>query len=141
MKKEFTKDQINKIKQFQKNELTEYYIYSRLSRKVKNQKNSETLKKIGDDEMRHYMFWKQYSGTDVKPSRWKIFKFYWIARLLGITFGIKLMEKGEAGAQVAYEKACDFIPEAAQIVKDEDDHEKVLIDLLEEKKLEYVGSI
>jgi VIT1/CCC1 family predicted Fe2+/Mn2+ transporter len=51
------------------------------------------------------------------------------------------MEKGEEGAQEAYTKACEFIPEAKQIVEDEDDHEKQLIEMLEEKKLEYVGSI
>ncbi|MCB2197474.1 MAG: VIT1/CCC1 transporter family protein [Bacteroidetes bacterium] len=140
-KKQLTQQQIKLIKGFQKNEITEYYIYSRLSRKIKNEENAETLKRIGDDEMRHYMFWKEYSGADVKPNRWKVFKFYWIARFLGITFGIKLMEKGEEGAQEAYKKACEFIPEAKQIVEDEDDHEKQLIDMLQEKKLEYVGSI
>jgi VIT1/CCC1 family predicted Fe2+/Mn2+ transporter len=136
-----TQQQLNDIKTFQKNELTEYYIYSRLARKVKNKKNAEILQQIGDDEMRHYMFWKKYSNADVKPNRWKIFRFYWLARIFGITFGIKLMEKGEEGAQKAYEKAVEYIPEARQIVIDEDEHEKVLIDLLEEKKLDYVGSI
>ena len=87
------------------------------------------------------MFWKKYSKADVKPNWWKVFKFYWIARILGITFGIKLMERGESGAQEAYKKACVFIPEAKQIVDDEDSHEKELIEMLEEKKLDYVGSI
>lgn len=140
-KKILNPEQIKLIKQFQKNEITEYYIYSRLSRKIKNKKNSETLQKIGDDEMRHYVFWKNQSGSDVKPNWWKVFKFYWIARIFGITFGIKLMERGEAGAQEAYTKACEFIPEAIHIVNDEDEHEKELIGMLEEKKLEYVGSI
>ncbi len=137
----FSPDQIKLIKQFQKNEITEYYIYSRLSRIIKSKKNAETLQRIGDDEMRHYVFWKKHSGAEVKPNKWKIFKFYWIARILGITFGIKLMEKGEEGAQEAYKIACKFIPEAKQIVDDEDAHEKELIGMLEEKKLEYVGSI
>jgi len=134
-------NQINLVKSFQRNEITEYYIYSRLSRKTKNKKNAETLQKIGDDEMRHYIFWKEYSGEDVKPNKWKIFKFYWIARVFGITFGIKLMERGEEGAQEAYQNACIFIPEAKKIVDDEDEHEKELIAMLEEKKLDYVGSI
>lgn len=140
-RKELTTKQISQIKEFQKNEITEYYIYFRLSRKVKNKKNAETLQNIGDDEMRHYMFWKEYSGADVKPNKWKVFRFYWIARIFGVTFGIKLMEKGEEGAQEAYIKACEFIPEAQKIVDDEDAHEKELIGMLEEKKLEYVGSI
>lgn len=136
-----SEEQIKKIKSFQKNEITEYYIYSRLSRSTKNQKNAETLQKIGDDEMRHYMFWRNYSGVDVKPNKWKIFKFYWIAKILGITFGIKLMEKGEEGAQEEYRKICEYIPDAKQIVEDEDAHERELISMLEEKKLDYVGSI
>lgn len=140
-KRNLNPDQIKQIKQFQKNEITEYYIYSRLSRKIKSKKNAETLQRIGDDEMRHYLFWKEHSGAEVKPNKWKIFKFYWIARIFGITFGIKLMEKGEEGAQESYKKACKFIPEAQQIVDDEDVHEKELIDMLEEKKLDYVGSI
>lgn len=140
-KRNLNPDQIKLIKQFQKNEITEYYIYSRLSREIKSKKNAETLQRIGDDEMRHYLFWKEHSGVEVKPNKWKIFKFYWIARIFGITFGIKLMEKGEEGAQEAYKKACEFIPEAQQIVDDEDVHEKELIDMLEEKKLDYVGSI
>lgn len=140
-KKKISSEQKKIIKQFQKNEITEYYIYSRLARKIKNEKNAKTLQNIGDDEMRHYMFWKEYSGEEVKPNRWKIFKFYWIARILGITFGIKLMEKGEEGAQESYQKICEEIPEAKQIVHDEDQHEKQLIDMLQEKKLDYVGSI
>lgn len=139
--KPLNSDQINLIKQFQKNEITENNLYSRLSKKVKNKKNAETLQKIGDDEMRHYEFWKKYSGVDVSASKWKVFKFYWIARIFGITFGIKLMERGEGAAQEAYKKACEFIPDAIQIVNEEDAHEKELIEMLEEKKLDYVGSI
>ncbi len=138
---ELSKEQIQQIKQFQKNEITEYYIYSRLSRKIKNKKNAKLLQDIGDDEMRHYMFWKEFSNANIRPNKWKIFKFYWIAQIFGITFGIKLMEKGEQGAQIAYKEICEFIPEAQQIIDDEDTHEKELINMLEEKKLEYVGSI
>lgn len=134
-------EQIKLIKQFQKNEITEYYIYSRLSRSIKSKKNAKILQDIGDDEMRHYLFWKKFSNADVRPNKLRIFKYFWIAKIFGITFGIKLMEKGEEGAQEAYKKVCEFIPEAQQIVDDEDAHEKELIGMLEEKKLEYVGSI
>ncbi|HRW64123.1 MAG TPA: VIT1/CCC1 transporter family protein [Bacteroidales bacterium] len=141
MDRNLTNEQIKDIKQFQKNEITEYYIYSRLSRKIKNQKNAETLQRIGDEEMRHYMFWKKYSNSDVKPNWLKVYKFYWIARIFGITFGIKLMERGESNAQEEYQKVCEYIPEAKQIVQEEDAHEKELIEMLQEKKLDYVGSI
>jgi len=140
-KNKLTPDQIKQVKQFQRNEITEYQIYSKLSKQIKEEKNAQTLQRIGDDELRHYHFWKEYSGEEVKPNRWKIFKFYWVSRILGITFGIRLMEKGEKGAREEYLKACEYIPEAKQIVVDEDEHEEELIDLVKEKKLDYVGSI
>ncbi len=137
---ELTIEQIKNIKFFQKNEITEYHIYNRLAKKVKGE-NAELLKEIGDDELRHYEFWKKYSGEEVKPGKWKIFKFYWITRIFGLTFGIKLMENGEEGAREMYEEATEYIPEAKSIVEDEDVHEEKLIGMLEEKKLDYVGSI
>lgn len=125
----------------QRNEITEYEIYKRLASKIKDRHNSKVLKKIANDEYNHYQIWKKYTGRDVNPSRWDIFKFYWIARIFGITFGIKLMEKGEETAQINYNEIAEEIPEAAVISKEENDHEKELILILKEDKLEYIGSI
>ena len=135
-----TKEQIENVKFFQKNEITEYYIYRRLAKKVSG-KNSEVLNEIAEDELKHNNFWERYSGKPAKPNRWKVFFFYWITRLLGLTFGIKLMEKGEKGAQELYREAIQYIPEAESIVEEEDQHEEKLIGMLKEKKLDYVGSI
>ncbi|OFX82809.1 MAG: rubrerythrin family protein [Bacteroidetes bacterium GWF2_33_16] len=136
-----TPEQIKLIKQFQSNEITEHYIYTRLSRKIKNKKNSKLLEDIGNDEMRHYLFWKNISKSDVGPNWFKVSMFYWITRIFGITFGIKLMERGEEGAHESYMNAASFVPEALQIANEEGGHEKELIAMIEEKKLEYVGSI
>ncbi len=141
MNRNLNAEQIEQIKQFQQNEITEYYIYTRLARRIKNEKNSKLLENIGKDEMRHYLFWKEISNANVKPNWLKVFKFYWIARIFGITFGIKLMERGEEGAHESYMNAASFVPEARQIALEEDGHEKELIGMIEEKKLEYVGSI
>ena len=135
-----SKEQIEQVKTFQKNEITEYQIYKKLARTIKTD-NSQVLEQIANDELEHYNFWKQYSGVDVKPNKWKIFKFYWITRILGLTFGIKLMERGEEDAQASYNEAAKYIPEAEKVVDDEDRHEKELIGMIEEKKLNYVGSI
>jgi len=140
VEKGLTKEQLNNVKIFQKNEITEYYIYKRLAKRVKGE-NAQILDEIADDELAHYDFWKNYSGEEVKPNKWKVFKFYWITRLLGLTFGIKLMERGEEGAQDMYEEATQYIPEAKEVVEDEDKHEEKLIAMLKEKKLDYVGSI
>ncbi|GET31598.1 membrane protein [Prolixibacter bellariivorans] len=125
----------------QGNEITEYHIYKQLAEKQRDPHNAEVLSRIADDEHKHYEIWKEYTEKEVAPSKWKIWKFYWIARIFGITFGIKLMEKGEENAQVNYNEIADEIPEAKIIAKEENDHEDQLIALLEEDKLKYVGSI
>lgn len=125
----------------QRSEITEHKIYKRLAAKTKDQHNKQVLNSIAEDELKHYNIWKKYTGREVSPSQWDISKFYWIARLFGITFGIKLMEKGEENAQVNYEQIGQEIPEALTIGKEENDHEKELIKILREDKLEYIGSI
>jgi vacuolar iron transporter family protein len=127
--------------QFQKNEITEYFIYKKLAASIKDENNSRILKKIADDEKRHYEIWKSHTGVDVKPSRWKIWKYYLIARVLGITFGIKLMEKGEGSAQINYNELGDSLDDAKLIAQEELEHEEALIAMIDEERLKYVGSV
>ncbi len=125
----------------QRNEVTEYHLYKKLARKSKNKHNASVLDKIAEDELRHYKIWHKYTDREVEPSRWEIWKFYWIAQIFGITFGIKLMERGEEKAQINYDQIAHEIPEAAQISKEENDHEEELIKMIKEEKLEHIGSI
>jgi VIT1/CCC1 family predicted Fe2+/Mn2+ transporter len=125
----------------QKNEITEYHIYSNITKLVKDKKNTKVLLDIANEELQHAKFWQTITKKDIKPDRWKIFKFTLIARFLGYTFAIKLMEKGEEQAQVNYREISEYIPEAEQIADEEEKHENELIDLLDEERLNYVGSI
>jgi len=125
----------------QRSEITEHIIYRKLARVVSDENNRDVLQRISDDELRHYGTWKKYSGRDVRPNRLKVWFYYWVARILGITFGIKLMERGEQTAQETYEALVDTAPEAKEIIADEDAHEAELIALIDEERLKYVGSI
>lgn len=125
----------------QRSEITEHHIYSRLANRIKDKENAEILRSIADDELRHYNIWMKYTGREVAPSNWEIRKFYWIARIFGITFGIKLLEKSEENAQINYQEIGQEVPEAIQIGKEENEHENQLIGMLHEEKLEYIGSI
>ena len=136
-----TVHQTEQIKGFQRNEITEYHIYSRLAKRIKNKENSEVLENIANEEHVHYNFWKEITGVDVKPDRRKIFYFYLIARILGLTFGIKLMERGENKANKNYNRFAGIIPEAVRIANDEDAHEQKLISMIREEKLNYMGSV
>lgn len=125
----------------QRNEITEHFIYKKLSEIVKDVNNKNVLKQISNDELKHYNFWKKYTKQDIEASRWQILKYVFIARAFGLTFGIKLMEKGEEQAQAAYDKISKVIPDATSILKDEAKHEKELINLIDEERLKYVGSM
>jgi VIT1/CCC1 family predicted Fe2+/Mn2+ transporter len=125
----------------QKNEITEHHVYRRLAGAVKDPHNRKVLEKISNEEFNHYKFWKEYTNREVRPNRRQVFKFFFISRILGITFGIKLMERGEQQAQIDYERIAKTIPEAEKIVADEDRHEQQLIGMVKEERLQYIGSV
>lgn len=130
----------NRILAFQRNEITEHMIYTALSKRVKG-KNSQLLKRIAEDEQRHYGEWRGYTRRDVRPSRLMLFKFLLISRLLGLTFAIKLMEKGEGRAEKVYEEISAVFPKAREIMKDEVEHEGILVGMIDEETVKYVGSL
>jgi len=126
---------------YQENEITEYHIYKKLAQAIKSPENSRVLSEIADDELRHYHDWRKYTEEDVEPNRLKVWKYYLISRIFGFTFGVKLMEQGEEGAQENYARLTDTIEEAKAISRDEEDHEHELLELLDEELLQYTGSI
>ena len=126
---------------YQKNEITEHHIYQRLARAIKSPENRRVLEKIAADELRHYRAWRSYTQQNVEPDKLKIWRYYLISRIFGFTFGIKLMESGEEDAQDSYEQLPGTIPEAEAIIRDENEHENALIELLDEERLRYMGSI
>jgi VIT1/CCC1 family predicted Fe2+/Mn2+ transporter len=126
---------------YQRDEITEHHVYKRLARTIKSPQNRRILERIAADELRHYQEWRTYTGRDVQPERLKVWGYSLISRLLGFTFGIKLMERGEEAAQENYGQLLAAIPEAEAILRDEDEHEEELIQLLDEEHLRYVGSI
>lgn len=125
---------------FQVNEITESLVYAALAVREKDSHNREVLENIAHEEKSHYEILSHYTGCTPLPDYWKIKRYRWIARLLGITFAIKLMEKNEGHSQQNYAQYADF-PELQQISEDEDRHEKELIGLINEERLEYMGSV
>jgi VIT1/CCC1 family predicted Fe2+/Mn2+ transporter len=126
---------------YQKAEITEHHIYSRLARIVRPPENKAILEQIAADELRHYHRWREHTGEDVQPDRLKVWWYYLVSRVFGFTFGIKLMERGEKGAQDNYTSFGTALPEAEVIAREEVEHEEALIVLLDEERLRYTGSI
>lgn len=129
------------IKKMQQNELNESIIYERIAKFAKGKDNKETLLRLSAEERSHYEVWHQYTDIEMKPGRFKIFWYTLIARILGFTFAVKLMENGEAGAQEEYAQLESEVPESVDIRKDEEEHEQALLSILDEESLRYVGSM
>jgi VIT1/CCC1 family predicted Fe2+/Mn2+ transporter len=125
----------------QRNELTEHQLYLRLAAMEKNAENSKVLAQIAQDELRHARFWQRFTQQQLEPDRARVRWFSLVARVLGLTFAVKQMERGEGSAQELYRRLATSAPGALDIVDDEDRHEHQLIDMLDEERLRYVGSI
>ena len=134
-------DVLKEVSADQKNEMDASVIYGRIAKRVKDPKNKRIIEKIAEDEKRHYQILKKYSGQDVKPRRFKIFIYLLCARIFGLTFAFKLLENAEADAHQDYGRIAEHLPELKKIIDDEERHERELIDMLNEKRLDYIGSI
>ena len=51
------------------------------------------------------------------------------------------MERGEEHAQDEYEQLAEEVPESVHIRKQEEEHEAALLEMLDEERLQYVGSM
>lgn len=129
------------ILRMQQNELTESVIYERIAGFAKGEENRRTLRRMAQEERAHYEIWKKYTGVSMKPEKAKVFKYTLLARVLGFTFAVKLMERGEENAQKEYELLAREVEESTAICQQEQEHENALLAMLDEERLQYVGSM
>ncbi len=134
-------DLLNRLLIFQQGEITEYYNYRKLAALEKSPHNREVILKMADEEYSHYRIWKRYTGKDPGPQWPRVWFYVIISKILGLTFGIKLMEKRENDAILTYREISPVIPEAEHILSQEAEHELAIISMLDEKGLRYVGSV
>lgn len=129
------------IKKMQQNELTESVIYAEIAKFAKGEENKKNLLRLAAEEKAHYEIWKKYTGIVMKPEKGKIFKYKLIARIFGFTFAVKLMENGEEGSKKEYELLSQEVEESIAIRQQEEEHEETLLEMLDEERLQYVGSM
>ncbi len=129
------------IKKMQQSELTESVIYEKIAKFAKGGENSQTLLRLSREESAHYQIWKGYTGIEMKPERGKVFWYTLLARVFGFTFAVKLMERSEENSQTEYELLADEVEESKRIHEQEVEHEQALLGMLDEERLQYVGSM
>ncbi|WP_175420257.1 VIT1/CCC1 transporter family protein [Marinitoga sp. 1154] len=130
----------NQLINFQKNEITEYYVYLKLSKRIKG-KNGHILEEIAKDEYKHYQLIKNHTKVEIRPNKFFIFWYILLSYIFGLTFALNAMEKGEESAQINYEEIKKHVPEFENIIADENKHEKQLLGLINEEKIHYISSM
>lgn len=138
---ELSNQNLKLIQGYQKSEITEYYVYQNIAKREKDKDNKEILLSIAKDELKHYNIWENISGVKVKPNKLLIFIYRIMTLIFGYTFTLRVMERGESDAQTEYAKLQGFDDVVKSIIIDEENHETKLLDLLDEDRLNYVGSM
>ncbi|HWP96457.1 MAG TPA: VIT1/CCC1 family protein [Syntrophomonadaceae bacterium] len=130
-----------KLGKEQRNEITSHHVYNKLAIKIKSSENSTILHSISADELKHYHMLKEKTGVEVRPDWLKIYFFYYLSLILGLTFGIKLLERDEDSAIKKYNELAQIDASFYEVLRDEEEHEKILVGMINEERLRYMGSI
>jgi vacuolar iron transporter family protein len=133
--------QAERLLVLQRSEITEHHIYTKIAAATPEPGNRDVLTRIAAQELEHYGIWKRYTGQEAAPDRKRIWFYYLVSRIFGMTFAIKLMEGMEQRAQSVDLSVIDLIPEMPQMLADEKAHEQDLIALIDEERLNYIGSV
>jgi VIT1/CCC1 family predicted Fe2+/Mn2+ transporter len=123
------------------NELTESAVYCRLANMQKDGNNRRILEQIGRDESAHAEIVSELLGENGTINKLMVARVVFNARVFGLTFALKLMEKGENSASKTYKNIQQDYPKLAKIAEDEERHEAELLGILNDERLNNMGSI
>jgi VIT1/CCC1 family predicted Fe2+/Mn2+ transporter len=132
-----------------KDELTDYLVYKRLStiKIERNVKLKKTLARLSGMERRHYLFWKDYCAEqEVKVSSFHVYMVIFLRYLLGVTFAVRYLERGEERVIRRYKEVAHLIPAKGKkafnrMLADEVEHEMDFAKQFESPHIRYISFI
>jgi VIT1/CCC1 family predicted Fe2+/Mn2+ transporter len=130
-------------------EFTDYAVYKKLSQSgfEKNREFKRTLARLAKMEYNHYRFWSKYCpGKRVGASTVKVNLIVFLRFLLGVTFAVKYLERGEARVIKKYKGLSRRIPSKdmhafRQMIADEEEHEREFYEQFDEPHIKYISFI
>lgn len=125
----------------QQEELNGAALYKRVAEMTKDPGEKVALLRISSEEYEHAKAFGKYSGVPLKPNIVMVGMNVLVAKVLGYTFVIKMLERNEYRCIKAYSGKLELIPELEMILKDEEEQEKTLLSILKEERLQYIGDI
>lgn len=137
------------LQKYARDEATDCLVYSRLASSAKRDEVRKTLKQLAEQELKHYRFWLSLLGIDsIKPSSIKVLLYLFLNLIFGSTFVARLLEDGEHRTIKRYEELLlgGAVPEerrsgVEEIVREELSHEDLLLNLVEDERVRYMGSV
>jgi VIT1/CCC1 family predicted Fe2+/Mn2+ transporter len=129
------------VLRFQRDEVESAAIYGRMAERVPDRANADVMRRIAREEVAHAAKWESVTGRKVAPRGLRVAWYVLIARVLGLTFTVKKLEKGESEAQDGYRAVLAEFPDMQEIIDQEKRHEEELIAMIDEERLKYAGSV
>lgn len=129
-----------------RDEYRAYTVYKSLSSsRMLPEKAREAFRRFSEEEYRHYLYWRGIAGECVSPVS-KLSKALYILLLLlfGATVTLKVLERGERDSRARYaELRRAGLPEKelGDIEREEEEHESLLINSIDEGRVRYLSSI
>jgi VIT1/CCC1 family predicted Fe2+/Mn2+ transporter len=128
------------LQQLQKDEITSSLLYEMLAKRSKDGHNKRIFTRLAAQEKHHYNFLIKHTQKEILPNQLLLFVYTIFASILGNTFVLKMMERLEGDALQNYAPYA-HLEGIEAIVKEEEAHENQLFDMLNEKRLNYMGSV
>lgn len=132
---------LQRIRRAQRDEAFGAALYGFMAHREKNESNARILLQMSKDEVKHAEMWHAITHESIAPSKLKLMWMKMLTVVLGFTFVVKTLQRGEQFAQGFYQKLQQDMPQAASMLDDEERHEQELQDMLDEERLHYVGAM
>lgn len=123
------------------NEATDSQIYTLLSKQTTSLHNKKILEQMAQDEATHSEIWSKYTEDSPSINFLRVWIFTLLGKIFGLVFVINLLESREIAAIEAYQSISDEVPEAKDIMADEEKHESQFAVLIESERLTYISSM
>lgn len=130
-----------------RDEITDYTIYSMLSRSVKDPNEKKVFAELAKTERSHYIFWKAYcKGARARPNMAKSYLIVLMRHVFGGSFVVKYLEKGESSTIKKYKSLERLVPakdrhKFKNIILDEEHHEKAFAGKIQSSYVKYISFI
>ena len=133
-------DKLNLYK-LQKKELTEHYIYKRMSEKMQEPENKKRMKLMAKDDLRHAKVLQKYTKKPAKPYYIRLWLTNLLARILGYTFMLRLRQRSENKNQTIYQNLLIDAEDKDMLITQDKTHETMIIETIEDDRVTYIRAI